>query len=224
MTARTFAGTASLWSSLAPTLESVVHWLNSHLERKGERVAAIGGDPAKNSLIAETAFGLVSAGADLELPLDDLVLSQVRAYLNQFRSHPPGDVPLDDDEQEEVVGLANALSLLLSDLGDPVFYVAIPGCGIVPKAYADVEVGSTLIEVKSVSRPFRASDVKQLLTYAAMAAASGIRYDTLTLLNPRQASRVSVSTEFLCRGASGVTSVEFFGEVQRAMLGLQTSV
>lgn len=205
-------------------MDSFTHWLNARVESVGAPVPTIGGNPANNSLIAETAYGLVAAGSDLSLPLDPGVLMRVRDYLNRFRAHPPGDADLDVDEQQEVVALGESFKALLDDFESVVFYPQVPGCGVVDAAHADLVAGHTLGEVKSVSRPFRASDLKQLLTYSAMSHASGILYEEVTLLNPRRASRISVSTEFLCRATSGLTSTELFAEMQRAMVGLQTSV
>ncbi|WP_149202870.1 hypothetical protein [Actinotalea subterranea] len=193
------------------------------MEPVGAPVPTVGGEPANNSLIAEIAFGLVAADCALLVPIEASVEARVREYLNRFRSHPPGDVDLDDDEQQECVALAKSLRSLLDGLGPVEFYPLVPGCGVVDAARADVTFGSALGEVKSVSRPFRASDLKQLLTYCAMAHAAGGGYDEVVLLNPRRGTRVAVSTEFLCRATSGLTSTELFDEIQRAMVGLQTS-
>ena len=119
--------------------------------------------------------------------------------------------------------LARSLSLLLAPEGDLVFYPELPGCGVVDSAHADLAAQAKIGEVKSVSRPFRASDVKQLLTYCAMAHSVGNSYEEIALYNPRRGVRLSMSTEFACRASSGLTAPELFEEIQRIMTGLQTS-
>ena len=221
--ARTFAAASSIWAPLTPTIDSLTHWINSRVEEAGPRVPAIGGDPGNNALIAEMAFGLVAEGGALQLPIDQGLQDRVRSYLRGFRSHPPGDADLDEDEEREVILLARSLSLLLAPEGDLVFYPELPGCGVVDSAHADLAAQAKIGEVKSVSRPFRASDVKQLLTYCAMAHSVGNSYEEIALYNPRRGVRLSMSTEFACRASSGLTAPELFEEIQRIMTGLQTS-
>lgn len=221
--ARVFAGASSIWAPLTPTIDSLTHWVNARVEDVGPRVPALGGDPGNNALIAEVAFGLVATRSALELPIDQALQDRIRLYLRGFRTHPPGDSPLDEEEEREVISLARSLARLLASEGDVTFYPKLPGCGVVDSAHADLATTDKLGEVKSVTRAFRASDLKQLLTYCAMAHSVGQVYEEVALYNPRRGVRITASTEFICRAASGLTAPELFEEIQRVMTGLQTS-
>ena len=68
------------------------------------------------------------------------------------------------------------------------------GCGIVDKCEGDLLIQKTLFEIKAGDRPFRAIDLRQLLTYLALNRASGSpSIEGIGLVNPR----VGVSFEML---------------------------
>lgn len=220
---RTFSRYASLWGALTPTLEHVVRWFNQNVEHVTRPVKATGGEPANNSLIAESAFAIVAKGCPRDGVVGNRDIEAVRAHLQRFGLNPPSDTLLDADELQEVSALADALRTMTSDLEAPEYWPPVPGCGVVDSAYADIRVAQTLYEVKTVSRPFRGPDVRQLLTYSAMLEASGQTIEYVGLLNPRLGRAVTASLEFVCQGSSGLTRAELMREIARRMADMQVS-
>lgn len=202
ISARRFYRRISIWSRLTPTIEDVVRWLNENLIQTFPGVPAIGGEPANNALIAEVAFGQCASGIGSARPSEEDVAAILR-YLKAVAHDTPDDVHLEPDEYREIGLLAAALSRMLEPLGSVEYWPQFPGCGVVDSARGDISVGSALYEVKSVSRPFRAPDVRQLFTYCALAYAAGRKFEYLGLINPRRGNSVRASVEFLSLGASG---------------------
>ncbi|MFE5291418.1 hypothetical protein ACFQ8T_04500 [Isoptericola sp. NPDC056618] len=219
---RVFSRQRSIWANLAPTLEPVVRWANENYTEFSDPVPANGGEPANNALIAEAAFGLVASGRSWD-SFSNADLRIVREYVLRVGEYPMPATNLDAEELEEVRGLARSLGTNVSLMPTIEFWPEIPGCGVVDSARGDILSGLRLLEVKCVTRPFRSGDFRQLLTYCAMYAASGVEIESVGIVNPRTGREIHLSVEFVCRGSSGLTSVEFFREVQRTMLELQVS-
>lgn len=156
MSTRTFSRNGSLWTDLTPTMEPVVRWLNTNEKRYASPVPAIGGEPSNNALIAETGFRLAAIGSDDEFPS---ALRQADRFLSNLEGYPEGGVGLDADEMEEATGLGQSIRTFISQLPEPVYDPEVPGCGSVEGSHADILSGTTLIEVKSVTRPFRGPDL-----------------------------------------------------------------
>lgn len=221
---RTFARYGSLWAGLTPMLEHVVRWLNENSQAMTGRVPATGGEPANNALIAESAFALVATGGSIvdgKVENDDV--EKVRKYLKQFGMNPPNDNVLDADELDEVASLVESMRAMFAQIGTPQFWPLVPGCGVVDAAYADILVADALYEVKTVTRAFRGSDVRQLLTYCAMFEASGRSLRRVGVLNPRLGTGATASLDFVCQGASGLTRHELMREIARRMAEMQVS-
>jgi len=108
-------------------------------------------------------------------------------------------------------------------LENPVFSPRIPGCGVVDAATADVLAADELVEIKTVTRPFQANDLRQALTYAAMLYASGGRVGYIALLNPRWARVVRLSIGEIAAATRGDSDVELMQELVEWMVGLQIS-
>lgn len=225
ISARRFYRNASLWVDLVPTMEHVVRWLNRNATTVGWPVATMGGEVANNAYIAEAAFAIHAAGLPFETALNGDALDGVIAQLRDMGHDTPGDGNLDETERREVFLLASNLALMTSSLENPEYWPSIPGCGYVDSAHADIRDGSTLYEVKTVTRPFRSVDVRQLMTYSAMLHASGDPVARCGLINPRRGRAVSFSVEFVAQGASGLAAAECCRRISERMnlLGLEVA-
>jgi hypothetical protein len=139
---------------------------------------------------------------------------------------PRGSIAVDElrrVEWHEAALLSSNMRLYLSSVKDPVFSPAVPGCGVVDEAEADIRSNSTLIEVKTVNRPFRSSDFRQVLTYAAMYYASSVEINAVTILNPRLGDVASSTLEDIAVGVSGRSKVELMQEIVSFMTDIQIS-
>ncbi|WP_251151075.1 hypothetical protein [Cellulosimicrobium sp. Marseille-Q4280] len=193
-------------------------------EQVNARVPTLGSEVRNSSLIAEAAFALVARGDSMREPVAmGAAVESARRYLLGFSLNPPSDHSLDGDELEEVRQLADALARMTREFVHIEFWPSVPGCGVVDTGHADIVADGCIYEVKSVSRKFRASDVRQLLTYCAMFSANGRQYAEMGLINPRLGTRVNVSLEFVAQGVSGLSWAELAREIIRRMTELQVS-
>jgi hypothetical protein len=85
------------------------------------------------------------------------------------------EAALIEDEWVEVANLARMMQRYTSRLQNPIFSPRIPGCGVVDAATGDILADDELVEIKTVTQPFQANDLRQALTYAAMLYAARIR-------------------------------------------------
>jgi hypothetical protein len=84
------------------------------------------------------------------------------------------------------------------------FSPAVRGNGILNSCFADLGVGKTLFEVKTVSRPFQSKDLRQLLVYLALESAAGEpRWEYGGFLNPRLSIFCTFSVDWLVSRLSG---------------------
>jgi hypothetical protein len=165
------------------------------------------------------------AGSDFQLEYYERQEMEIRArdFLLGLPRGEAAQASLTGDEWMEVSLLARVTRSYTSPLNDVTFSPLIPGCGVVDRAEADVLARNELIEIKTVTRPFRAYDLRQALTYSAMLYAADIRVSTVTLLNPRRARYVSFSLDSIAAVARGDSAVEMLEELVEWMMGLQVS-
>jgi hypothetical protein len=78
------------------------------------------------------------------------------------------------------------------------------GCGLISACEGDVIQGDCLYEIKAGERSFRIIDLRQLLTYSALAYASGrLTFSEIGLFNPRRGVTWRKSLEDVCHAISG---------------------
>lgn len=184
ISARAFASQTGAWHQLTPAMDQFTRWVNENTTRVGTRVRRLG-PKERSAFIAEAAFGALASGSGP-------TTSVQAAAFDMLAPLPRGTgIPtlLSADEEREVFGvMANTLEYVERAPGAAVTYrPTFPGCGVVRSAEGDVQVDHELIEIKAVERPFRSSDLRQVLTYAALGHASGTDLGVITLLNPRLA-------------------------------------
>lgn len=223
ISAKQFAAQNSVWQRASPTLEQVVRWANTHQASLGTAVAAMS-TPDRHALLSELAFHAAAQGYQrwVSGPYGVHVQS-VRGFIKQLPGGGPASADVTVYEWLEVQGLASVIVRFTDGLESKVFSPKIPGCGVVEAATADVMAPHHLVEIKSVTRAFRSSDLRQALTYVAMLYASGIEVTEVTLLNPRRARHVTLSLDFIAAGSGGLAAPEMLQELVEAMTGLQVS-
>lgn len=98
------------------------------------------------------------------------------------------------------------------------------GCGIINACEGDVISGDHLYEVKAGDRPFRVSDLRQLLTYSALAYASNdLSFSRLGLFNPRTGKAWSKSLDEVCISISGLRANDVLPKLVENMQMIATS-
>ncbi len=228
--AATFANSYNaFWNAQTPTCEHFVRRLNLDGYDRFRPPMAESGTAKRRALIAEYAFSLfvehvkdATAGGDKRADDD---IRQVAWLAAEIRLRPYSaqgvdlDNKFDDEENGEVQQILKRLNHFFSRIERsitlrPVF----SGCGFVDASEGDVIFGETIYEIKTVDRPFRSSDVRQAITYAALNFASKqFPIDSVGLFNPRRGTFCDINLEEICLEISGRPSEDFLAIVVQAI-------
>lgn len=127
-------------------------------------------------------------------------------YVARFSNAPPVVVAdIDDDCRKEAGSLVLRLLHYFSGQAPTVLRPRFSGCGLISACEGDLIEGTCLYEVKSGDRAFRILDLRQLLTYSALAyAARQLTFTEVGLLNPRRGVVWRRSLEDVCLSISGL--------------------
>ncbi len=157
-------------------------------------------------------------------------VDRVRARIAAVSSIDEADVPAASVlERREAAVLAARLRRFVNARVPTSLVVSpeIPGCGLINRATADVLItrqrfGSLaepdcvehlLYEVKSVDRSFRAVDMRQLITYAALMAADDVPPATVGIINPRLGTFVECAFDAMALDISGLHGDELLQQI-----------
>lgn len=88
-----------------------------------------------------------------------------------------------------------------------IFRPKMKGYGIIPYLHGDLEIDDTLFEIKTVTRNFKSTDLKQLFMYLALKQAEGkINWTYAGLYNPRKGIYATFNVVNLINNITGGTS------------------
>ncbi len=228
--ASTFANSYNaFWNAQTPTCEHFVHRLNLDGYERFRPPMAESGTAKRRALIAEYAFSLfvervadVTAGANKRTE-DAIWRAAWRAAEIRLRPYSAQGIDLDnnlsDEESHEVQQILTRLNHFFARIKRSVTLRPVfSGCGIVDASEGDVIFGGTIYEIKTVDRPFRSSDIRQAITYAALNFASKqFPIDSIGLFNPRRGTFCDVNLEEMCLEISGRPSEDFLAIVVQAI-------
>lgn len=218
---RRFSLQGSIWRRHAPMMEQVVRWINENELQAGVPVRATH-DGYRSAVIAETAFRRAAVGAPLGE--DDVGAEQAAARMVSLLPRGQfGVLPLSESERLEVSLIQQNLLNFARTMTQATYFYPVPGCGVVDSAHGDIADSNHLVEVKTVVRPFRGTDLRQVLIYGAMRYASGLEVEEISLFNPRRARVFSCSFDDISFAVSGRAGVELVHDLIDAMVGFQVS-
>lgn len=220
----------SYWRTLLPMLDGFVRSVNGAAVTYA-RVPVLHVSPKRSSLVSELAFKMFREGINSERRLDllfgdkELVGAQAleaRKRIAQLDGKAIAEVPaLDATEVVAAAELASSTQryFLNKHEADHILVgVAVPGCGLVDAAEADVLAGRALYELKAVQRSFRGADFRQVLVYAALNYAGRTHeISDMGVLNPRLGAVYRLSIDSFARLTAGISGNELLAEVVEAM-------
>jgi hypothetical protein len=228
--AATFANSYNaFWHAYTPTCEHFVRRLNSGGLKRFGRPMPKSDTARRRALIAEYAFSLcVERNKDVAA-VDDArsegVVEEMAWQATEVRLRPFANEGLELDrkftieERHEIDEIAERLLRFFGDgVQQPVFRPVFFGCGFIDASEGDAVFGRTIYEVKTVERPFRSSDIRQTLTYAALNYASK-QFDVknVGLFNPRRGQFREMSLNDVCAEISGRPAQELLTLVVEAV-------
>lgn len=190
------------------------------------RPIPLGAELDHPDLVAELSFHIARISHEQRLSVDEVfdtpasrneaIAASQRIIALYEGAKPTQTVSLSDVEQEEAKYLGhNYVKFLRNEEGEIEFSPEIPGAGVLGPCQGDLSVGSTLFEIKTVHRNFQSKDLKQLILYLALQAATGDRRWLYGgLFNPRQAvsCRFEVNP-FVGRLSGGRAPLEVFNDL-----------
>jgi hypothetical protein len=216
-TVKTFIASTSVWHELTPALERVTRYCNLHSNAYTRSILRLGATRGA-ALTAETAFRLATLGPR---DVDDAVISDAVAAAAAFL-HLPVTEPLELN-MHEVEELRQNLLLYFSPAEDYEFFPPVPGVGVLDATVADVRRGTALHEVKTVTRGWHSSDLRQCLTYAAMLYSVGDRISDVALVNPRTGRVTELSLAQIAVGAGADSAPDLLRGLIYRMTAIEVS-
>jgi len=198
--------------------------LTEYPQSKMQRIP-IGEDIEKHDLVAEFSFQLAKFAHEKSLGVDKLRLDpsgvqeayeRTINFLQKYKSKN-GKIVLNEPEISESFALAKQYDYFLEHLGsdDIEFNPVIVGAGFLGRCKADLSVGDTLYEIKTVSRNISGKDIKQLLIYLALQYSTGDRrWKQAGFYNPRKAQNYKFSVDHLIyKTSGGKATAELFSDI-----------
>ena len=222
----------SLWRNLFPFLTpSFMRIFNETYvvgikTEQGSSISAVSiqADTNRSDLVTELAIYTTRLAKERDVSVkriySDSELLQIawrssQALIDKYEGRKPTvELHLTDDEKCEACALAcNLRTLLMCCKGDIEFSPRIAGAGVIGECEADLSIGHTLFEIKTVNRNFQSKDLRQLLIYLALSSIAGEqRWSDAGLVNPRRAVWCSFSVEPFVRLISGGRSLKEVSE------------
>ena len=208
----------AFWADHAPTSEHFVRRINLAYAERWSVPLLKPKRPIRAALVAELAFSRWSAKMDkVDATVVDVLAYEetVRRLLPLIEDPAILKKPITSLEAKESVLLEAELHSFFSSrsgqtLARPVFF----GCGYIDESEGDILSGSSLFEVKSVDRPFRSVDIRQLITYCALNHSSQqYRVDSIGVFNPRRGTYFEIRVDEVAQEISGRSSQELFDSI-----------
>jgi hypothetical protein len=147
-------------------------------------------------------------------------ISEAITYINRVNPTEIASSKLIDETCIREATLITLRLLAFFPLGKPkTLRPKFIGCGFINACEGDVIFNDHLFEVKAGDRTFRVSDLRQLLTYSALAHTSGnLNFTKIGLFNPRTGLSWSKSIDDVCLAISGLRANDVLPKIVDHML------
>jgi hypothetical protein len=170
--------------------------------------SALTNEEVRYDLVSEAAFNLSQIIVEKGLIIDEYLSSYTnlkKLAIMTARSiwhkteYSEKDLELTRAEINDVLNICkNIIEFIdITKVKNVNFRPKLKGYGIVPDLEADLEIDDALYEIKTVTRNFKSSDLKQLFIYLALKQVSkGISWKYAGLYNPRKGTfcRFNINT------------------------------
>ena len=204
---------SSAWHAVTPLSDGFWAFENKQVERIEAPLPAIA-PKGMRAIINEAAFRAFCEIQSSPRPISGARLAdavdgkfQVAIdYVARFSNAPSVlTSDIDNECRQEAMAL---VTRLLRYFPTPMGITLRPrfsGCGLLSECEGDLIAGNCLYEVKAGDRPFRILDLRQLLTYAALAYANRtLSFTHIGLINPRTGVSWRRSLDEVCQSVSGL--------------------
>lgn len=209
----------SLWREVIPSAESYVRHINLNLERYAPPVEARS-PPHMNGVVNEVSYRiLLSKWRGRRRGFGVVKVAEVRRIWSEvcvwLKVSKDERFSYNRDAHHDVIAIAKNLMVFLDRPGGDIsMQPEFRGCGVVSDCFGDVLVGDVLVEVKAGGRGFRATDLRQIFTYCALARGAGdMAINSICLVNPRVGVGWSASLEDAALACGAISAVDLLDEI-----------
>ncbi len=171
----------------------------------------------RHDIVAEFGFRLAAMAHRESLDFEEVnnssvILNEAEAeafkLIERYEGFKPVEVePLSEHEKAEGLRLCHRYKAIFScfqDRDSLEFCPKFAGAGFLQSCEGDMAVEDCLIEVKTTSRKVSGKDLRQLIVYAALDAASGSRrWSSIAIFNPRRGTLHKLEIDSLILSISG---------------------
>ena len=203
---------SSAWLSVAPLSDGFWSFENKQVDRVDIPLHSVA-PKGMRGIINEAAFRAFCEVYPMPRPIDkgrvaEIVergFNEAIAYVARFSNAPPVEPSdIDADCYTDAVALLGRLVRYFPAQRNITLRPKFVGCGLLSACEGDLIVDDCLFEVKAGDRAFRITDLRQLLTYAALAYASDkLAFSSIGLFNPRTGVAWRRSLVEVCQSISG---------------------
>lgn len=218
ISAETFAvRNSGVWRELTPRLESFIRWANTSPVRVAKPTSS---EVAVEERAVVAELGYVAFGRLLRGATARPTRAEASAVIARVSPLPGAadTIALSPRivAEGERIGRCLWHAVRMVDQHGIELRPKFPGCGVVDAAEGDAMAGRCLIEVKSVDRPLRGLDIRQLLVYCALDWAAGRPHqiDAVAVVNPRLGVVYKYGLEALVLDVAGASSSELMDRLQ----------
>lgn len=154
-------------------------------------------EEVRYDLVSEAAFNLSEfAFLNKVTPLNaftekeqNKIIEETARSIWKSGNYTENDLTISETEKLEIISIADNTLEFIQKMGgkDVLFNPELKGYSFIPDLFADVSIGDSLFEIKTVNRNFKSSDLKQLFIYIALRQVSGEEnWKFAGLYNPRK--------------------------------------
>jgi hypothetical protein len=169
----------------------------------------------KYDLVSEAAFNLSDIIINYKITKNDILsdnkkvlslIEQTAKTIWKTGNYSRKDLELSDKEIKYILKISDNIIEFIdkTKVGRVQFRPKLKGYGFIPDLEADLTIDDTLFEVKTVTRNFKSSDLKQLFIYLALKQVSGaLNWEYAGLYNPRKGTYCKFNVKSLIYNLTG---------------------
>lgn len=202
----------SVWRTITPLGDGYWHVENKLVSRINPPLKSHS-PKSQRAIINEVAFLAFCSLYGQSRPIDrQLVLHEVaekfedaQAYVRRFTNlEKQAENSFNETCSKEAGNLVLRLLHFFTEPSLVQVKPKFPGCGLLSECEGDVILDKCLYEIKAGDRPFRVTDLRQLLIYSALAyARRTMNFNSIGLFNPRTGVTWVRSLDQVCLDISG---------------------